>query len=248
MNTPYRRLPLTSLHNARELGGWHTPEGMTQYGVFLRTDMHGALSEEDMAYLKDYGVTMDVDLRGASELKHNPDALRDAPWCEYVHMPTIEEAAERAIDPKSFRPKPGMSMAEEYVTMVDERKDWVRNVFEAFGRCEGAAMYHCTLGKDRTGVITALLLGLCGVSDEDIIADYSVTEIYMQWVFDMISTRMPKEDLEIMEPLFGTPPSNMETLLGHIRASYGTIPEYLRLCGVPEEPLAKIKARLLGKK
>ncbi len=64
----YRRLPLKSLRNARELGGWHTPEGMTRYGVFLRTDMHGSVSEEDMAYLKDYGVTMDVDLRGASGL------------------------------------------------------------------------------------------------------------------------------------------------------------------------------------
>ncbi len=247
MQNNYRRLPLTELHNVRELGGWHTPEGMTQYGVFLRTDMHGAPSEADIAYLKAYGVTMDVDLRGASELRHNPDPLQNEAWCEYVHAPTVEEAAERAIDPKKFRPKPGMSMAEEYVQMADDRKAWVRAVFEALGRCKGVAMYHCTLGKDRTGVITALLLGLCGVSDEDIIADYCVTEVYMRWVFDAIRARMPKEDVEIMEPLFGTPPSNMETFLGHIRENYGSVPEYLRVCGIPDETTARIKARLLGK-
>ena len=77
MQNHYRKLPLIGIHNARELGGWHTPDGVTQYGVFLRTDMHEEVTPEDIAFLKDYGVTMDVDLRGASELRHHPDPLRD---------------------------------------------------------------------------------------------------------------------------------------------------------------------------
>ena len=248
MQNNYRRLPLVGLHNARELGGWYTPEGVTQYGVFLRTDMHGNPTAEDIAFLKDYGVTMDVDLRGASELAHNPDALRDAPWCEYVHMPTVEETAEGAMDPSKFHPTPSQSMAEEYIQMSDERKDWVRGVFEAFGRCTGAAMFHCTLGKDRTGIISALLLGLCGVADEDIIADYCVTEVYLHEVFDAIRARMPAEKLAVMEPLLATKPSSMEALLKHLRETYGGIPAYLRACGVSDELAALLKARMLGKK
>ncbi len=247
MKNPNRRLQLANLHNARELGGWHTPDSMTQYGVFLRTDMHATPTAEDIAALKDYGVTMDVDLRGAPELEHRPDPLRDEPWCEYVHVPMREESAEYAVAPGKFRPKPDFTMGKEYARMADVHQEWVRGVFEAFGRCTGTAMFHCTMGKDRTGLISALLLGLCGVADEDIIADYCVTEVYMRSVIDAFRAKMPPEELKYMKPLFDTPPSNMETLLGHLCERYGGIPAYLRACGVSDELAERIKARLLGK-
>ncbi|MBR4157756.1 MAG: tyrosine-protein phosphatase [Oscillospiraceae bacterium] len=247
MQNHYRKLPLIGLHNARELGGWHTPDGVTQYGVFLRTDMHEEVTPEDIAFLKDYGVTMDVDLRGASELRHHPDPLREEPWCEYVHLPTVEETEEKNVDPSKFRPDPNFSMSAVYVRMAEDRKDWVRKVFEAFGRCEGVAMYHCTLGKDRTGIVTALLLGNCGVSDEDIIADYSVTQVYLSRIIEIYRAKWPPEDKDRVKPMFGTPPETMETLLGHLNEKYGGIPEYLRACGVPDELAARLKARLLGK-
>ena len=242
-----RKLPLVGLHNARELGGWQTPEGVTQYGVFLRTDMHEAVAPEDVAFLKDYGVTMDVDLRGASELRHHPDPLREEPWCEYVHLPTVEETEEKNVDPSKFRPDPNFSMAAVYVRMAEDRKDWVRKVFEAFGRCEGTAMYHCTLGKDRTGIVTALLLGNCGVSDEDIIADYSVTQVYLRRIIEIYRAKWPPEEKDLVKPMFGTPPETMEALLGHLNEKYGGVPAYLRACGVSDELAAKLKARLLGK-
>ena len=247
MNERIRRLPLAALHNARELGGWHTPDGVTRCGVFLRTDMHAAPTGEDMAFLRAYGVTMDVDLRGASELEHRPDPLREEPWCEYVHVPMTEESAEYAVAPGKFRPKPGFTMGAEYVRMAEKHQEWVRGVFEALGRCEGAAMFHCTMGKDRTGLITALLLGLCGVSDEDIIADYCVTEVYMHGVLDAFRAKLPPEEIAFMEPLLGTPPSNMEMLLGHMREKYGGIPAYLGASGVSDALAGRIRARLLGK-
>ncbi len=244
-----RKLPLVGLHNARELGGWYTPEGVTKYGVFLRTDLHEQVTEEDLAFLRDYGVTMDVDLRNASELKRTPDPLREKPWCEYVHMPTVEENPDQEVDPSKFIPDPNFSMAKVYVRMADERKNWVRGVFEAFGRCEGAAMFHCTMGKDRTGIITALLLGNCGVSNEDIIADYCVTQVYLGRIIEIYQVKWASEDRdrEKVKSMFGTPPENMETLLKHLNEKYGGIPAYLRACGVSDELAAKLKARLLGK-
>ena len=245
----YRKLPLTGLHNARELGGWPTPDGMTQYGVFIRTDLHEQVTEEDLAYLRDYGVTMDVDLRNASELVRTPDPLKDEAWCEYVHLPTVEEKPDQEVDPSKFRPDPNFSMAKVYVRMADDRKDWVRKVFEAFGRCEGAAMYHCTLGKDRTGIITALLLGNCGVSEQDIVADYTVTQVYLRRIIEIYQVKWASEDRdkEKVKSMFGTPRTNMETLLKHLDDNYGGVPGYLRACGVSDELAAKLKARLLGK-
>lgn len=244
----YRRLPLEGMHNARELGGWYTPEGMTQYGVFLRADLHDALTEADLAFLKDYGVTMDVDLRGGSELTKRPDALGAEPWCEYVHLPTTEEVAARVADPSRARPRPDFSMAAEYVRIADERKDWVRRVFEAFGRSSGTVLYHCALGKDRTGIITALLLSICGVAEEDIIADYCVTQAYIRSFLEAFLAKLPPEERSRAAAMFATPPENVETLLGHLKEKYGGVREYLRECGVSDELAEKLKNRLLGKK
>ncbi len=247
----YRRLPLAGMHNARELGGWYTPEGMTQYGVFLRTEVPSAITAEDAVFLRDYGVTMDVDLRGGQELESMPDKLRGEPWCEYVHLSMFNQQVARGAGAgggpeKSFSPKE-FSWGMLYSRMVDDHKDWVRDVFEALGRCEGVALYHCTTGKDRTGIVSALLLGLCGVADEDIIADYCVSQVYLSWIYDRMKAKMSAEGAAAQDPFFSTAPENMEALLGHLREAYGGIPAYLSACGVPDELAARLKARLLGK-
>jgi protein-tyrosine phosphatase len=247
----YRRLPLSGMHNARELGGWYTPEGLTQYGVFLRTEVPSAITEEDAAFLKDYGVRMDIDLRGASELESMPDKLADAPWCEYVHLPMFNRQVARGASAgggpsQSYAPS-DFSWGVMYARMADNQKDWVRDVFEALGRCEGAAMFHCTTGKDRTGIVTALLLGLCGVAGEDIIADYCVSQVYLSWIYDSMKAKLESEKAAAQDPFFSTAPENMEALLKHLHENYGGIPDYLRACGVSDELASKLKARLLGK-
>ena len=248
----YRRLPLAGMHNARELGGWCTPEGLTQYGVFLRTEVPSAITEADADFLRGYGVTMDIDLRGGSELESMPDRLADAPWCEYVHLPMFNRQVARGASAgggpsQSYAPE-DFSWGVLYARMADNQKDWVRAVFEALGRCEGVAMYHCTTGKDRTGIVTALLLGLCGVADEDIIADYCVSQVYLSWIYDSMKAKMESEKAAAQDPFFSTAPENMQALLKHLHETYGGIPAYLRECGVADELAAKLKARLLGKK
>ncbi len=244
----YRRLPLAGMHNARELGGWYTPEGLTQYGVFLRTEVPSAVTDEDMAFLRDYGVTMDVDLRGAAELESMPDRLAEAPWCEYVHLPMFNPDASRGAGVGNRRAAADFTWGAMYVRMAEDYKDWVRDVLETLFRCEGVAIYHCTTGKDRTGIVTALLLGLCGVADEDIIADYCVSQVYLSWIYDRMKARLAAEGGNAQDPFFSTAPENMEALLKHLNGEYGGVPGYLRACGVPDELAAGLKARLLGKK
>ena len=83
----YRRLPLEKLVNARDLGGYAAAGGkITKYGVFLRTDCPVEISEKDWQYLKDYGVTMSIDLRGNDEAADSPSALADVPGHTYVHL------------------------------------------------------------------------------------------------------------------------------------------------------------------
>lgn len=242
----YRRLPLEGMTNARELGGWYTPAGMTRYGVFIRSEVPSRLTQRDMEFLRDYGVTMVVDLRGGEELGVMPDRLRDVAWAEYVHVPMYDADAARGAGLGKKSAEPGFTWGAQYVRMCEDFKDWTRRVMEALGRCQGAALYHCTTGKDRTGIITALLLGLCGVPEEDIVADYSVSQVYLSWIYNMMLENMPPDrEHSLRDPFFSTAPENMRFLLDHWKLEYGGAAGYLRACGVEEELLERLRGRLL---
>ena len=254
----YRRLPLTGLTNARELGGWNTPNGVTKYGVFLRTEVPFELPEEDLAFLKDYGVTMDIDLRGSSELVSMPDTLKDESWLEYVHMPMFDKrpnvggssgdaAANGGAGAARRTTEEGFSWGKTYVRMTEDSPEWVRTVLETIARADGVVMYHCTTGKDRTGIVSAMILGLCGVAEEDIMADYCVSEVYLEWLYARLrkSMNLPEGGGEI-EPFFKTAPTNMRMLLAHWKEQYGGVCGFLKHCGVTEECMETIRRRLVG--
>ena len=197
-----------------------------------------------MAFLRDYGVTMVVDLRGDSELASMPDLLREADWAEYVHLPMFEANAARGAGVGKKHSEAGFNWGDIYVAMCEDFKGWVQKVMEALGRCEGTALFHCTTGKDRTGIVAALLLGLCGVAEEDIVADYCVSQLYLDWIYEKMPVSRKSED---EDPFFGTAPSNMQKLLKHLREKYGGIVDYLRDCGVSDELIAKLRERLVIK-
>lgn len=249
----YRRLPLTGLTNARELGGWYTPNGVTKYGVFLRTEVPFELTKEDIAFLKDYGVTMNLDLRGSSELESMPDCLKDEDWVEYVHMPMFDSRANNGgannggAGAAKRTTEEGFSWGKVYVRMTEDSPEWVRSVLETIARADGVVMYHCTTGKDRTGIVSAMILGLCGVSEEDIMADYCVSEVYLEWLYDRLRKSMHLPDNGgATEPFFKTSPDNMRALLTHWKEQYGGVCGFLKHCGVTEECMETIRRRLVG--
>lgn len=245
----YRRLPLTGLTNARELGGWNTPYGITKYGVFLRTEVPYNITAQDIEFLRNYGVTMDIDLRGTSELGNMPDSLREEDWIEYVHLPMFDEQASRSggVGKMKMTMTENFSWGRQYVSMTENHKDWVVSVLETLARANGVAMYHCATGKDRTGIISAMLLGICDAAEEDILADYCVSEVYLEWIYARLRKMMnlPEGGAEI-EPFFKTAPVNMRTLLLHWQEQYGGVKGFLKDCGVSEDCVEILRHRLVG--
>jgi protein-tyrosine phosphatase len=241
----YRRLPLTGLINARELGGFPTPTGATKYGVFIRSELPKCLTENDKCFLKEYGVTADIDFRGNFETERTSDALKDEDWINYIHIPVFD--AEVAGEGKSIRKlidNDNFTWGDHYIEMVESRKDWVRNVFEAMSCEKAAVLYHCTTGKDRTGIITALLLGLCGVDRSDIVADYCVSQIYLQPIYQRMQKMLGENGRPADDPFFSTSPGHMTKLLDHFDNKYGSVAGYLEQCGVPGVILGKLKSKL----
>ncbi|MBQ8975281.1 MAG: tyrosine-protein phosphatase [Oscillospiraceae bacterium] len=264
MEKNLRRLPLQGLFNARELGGFPTAGGgVTAYGRFIRCELPRALTGQDMQYLKDYGVTRSVDLRGDSETARMPSALKDIRWVQYSHVPMFSTQAamgslrkdDSPLKPDKYSRHPAeplIDWGELYINMLEEYTDWTRRVLELAADEQGVMLYHCTTGKDRTGMLTALLLSIAGVADDDIIADYCVSQVYMRPVYIELMKIMPPlpgEDGKPLQPtidsaFFKTAPENMRRLLEHLEKKYGSVEDYVLHCGAGQDVIDKIRRKL----
>ncbi|MBR2717230.1 MAG: tyrosine-protein phosphatase [Oscillospiraceae bacterium] len=251
MTEHYRRLPLEGLRNARDLGGYPIPGGgVTRFGRFIRCEVPRRLTETDLALLRELGVTASIDFRGDMELEHYPSALRDVPWCEYIHIPTFNE---QVAFPRDYRPERVFAFVrwgDKYTEMLRFSGNWVRSVLETMASRKGAVMYNCTTGKDRTGIISALLLGLAGVDDRDIIADYCVSQVYLREVYLELAETLPGEretgETVLTDPFFRTEPENMEAMLDYIHANFGSVADYVRSVGVDDGTVETLRSRLAG--
>ena len=253
---PLRRLNTKGLYNARDLGGFPTADGrVTRFGVFVRSEAPVGLSPEDIAYLRAYGVAASVDLRGGIETRVRPSDL--AQLLPYYHRPLLHEAAI----PKAERLReegPGRDWGREYITMAEGARAWARDVLALAAETEGTLLFHCTTGKDRTGLLTCYLLSIAGVSRADIIADYCVSQVYLQPVYKkMLSGEIQlgpppgsedEKKLPPMPPLnegfFSTRPENMQALLDYMDESYGGVAAFLREAGVSAELMQGLRQKL----
>lgn len=252
---PTRRLMMKNLYNARDLGGFPTKEGKTtRFGVFVRSEAPVGLPPEDIAYLKEYGVTASMDFRSRGETEARPSDLREL--MPYYPRPLFNEAAIIGA-PKPPVPKK-LSWGEQYISMAEESRAWAGDVLSIAAQCPGVLLYHCTTGKDRTGLMTCYLLSIAGVQREDIAADYCVSQVFLEPLYQKIRTGQmslgPKLEKKLEdqgagpkmdESFFQTPAAAMLALIDYLCEKYGGVTEYLLEIGVLPETIAAIRDKLV---
>ena len=243
-------LPLKGARNTRDLGGYayravDGTRGVTASGAFLRSGSLTRLRTADREFLRAYGLTRVVDIRSDFEVRHWPDPYSGRPeyGVGYVHIPMLDQ-----LNSSGFRGALPECMFDVYRDLLDDSASSIRRVFEALDT-DGCALFHCRAGKDRTGVIAMLLLGLAGVSDEDIVADYVATQRYMG---HGLGVQRVAASIAILKPvprcLFEAAPHEMERALAHLHGTYGTARDYLEhAAGCPRPLLDRIEARLQGR-
>jgi protein-tyrosine phosphatase len=249
----YKRIPMETLVNARDLGGYPASGGkMTKYGLIIRSDCPIGISENDKKLLRDYGITLSIDLRGGDEAEAQPSGLKGLDWHTYRHLPIIkpDNSPHRIIEgERPAAPREGnFDLGDSYIDIVETAKLWVKQVFELCAAWEEGLMFHCFIGKDRAGIIAALLLGACGVCDTDIMMDYGASMSCLRPKFNQMNTDfIPKKRgrPDYSWGFFGSVPESMEALLFHLREKYGGVTEYLKNCGVIEDSIIKLKTKLL---
>jgi Protein tyrosine/serine phosphatase len=235
-----RRIPLEGAFNVRDLGGYAATGGKTtQWGRIFRADGLHKLTAQDQLELLNRGIRTVVDLRHEHEVREFRNVFADSDVVSYHNISLINPAATTRRDIRC--------LGDMYMDMVDNAQPLLKQVMELLAEKEGGALFHCSAGKDRTGVVSGLLLGLAGVSRETIVADYELTGPNIVPIMGELRKGIP--DIvpeEMAQELLGCAPSNMVMLLDHLEERYGGAEAYLRGIGLTEEQLGKLRSKLVG--
>jgi len=250
----YLHYPMKALVNCRDLGGLPTVDGgVTRFGVLIRSELPAKLAEEDLAMFKELNITTSIDLRNDEETENSPSDLRAVPWIDYKHINVASRQAAMGSEVKKPAPKPDLSAFFDmdwrggYCRMLDNKPDWVYAICEAFANAPAGVHFHCATGKDRTGLFAMLILSACGVSEADICANYCLSEVYMRPNYLGMIGRMGKDETEVdlSKGFFSTSHNIMRYVVNDLNEKYGSVVNYLRECGVSDELMDKIKAKLV---
>ncbi len=239
-------IALEGVSNLRDLGGWPTRDGGTvrRGQVFRSAALHG-LTEKDISALRSLGVHHIVDFRGDGERERWPTKLSDGVSIhELTIQPTIGASLRDLVqDPKSTAEDVVRVMRAAYGSYV---KDWAhryRTMFDLLLHEEPAPLlFHCTAGKDRTGVAAMLLLSALGVEEEVIHHDYLATN--RLWRRDAeVSAGLPPV---VADTLLSVQPAFLEAAYEAIHQGWGSIDTYLhQQLGLDDARMAVLRARLV---
>lgn len=241
-----RLLPLVGAYNFRDLGGYPTADGRhTRWGRLFRSDTLDELTEDDVRTLRDLGLASVVDLRTASEVERaGRRVLADEP-IHYVHLSVIQEEGgeERAA------PRLGINrVAERYLWYLDVGAEALVAAFELMADPDRYPMvFHCYAGKDRTGVLAALVLSCLGVDETAIVEDYVLTETRMELIKGRIrrDPRFGERFDTIPASALSVAAESMEEFLDGLAVRYGGAREWALQAGVRPEDLDVLEAELL---
>ena len=234
--------------NVRDLGGHPTQAGPTPFRAVVRADRIDRLSDAGWQALVDYGIRRVVDLRTAGERDGGPPEGLEV---EIVHesvLPDLEWEGWAEIDELSDRAPDGVTATEVvYVEFLERFRDgFARAVRHVADAPEGGVVVHCQGGKDRTGLVAALLLRLAGVSHEDIGADYSLSRQNLSAFLDeWIASAKDEEQRLRRSRTSDSPAESMIRVLQTIEQRHGDVAGYLRDAGLDDETIQRARSRLL---
>jgi protein-tyrosine phosphatase len=242
---PERRIGLSGPVNFRDLGGYDTVDGRrVRWRRLFRSDSLSPVTADDARLLtEELGLLAVVDLRTRRELdREGRGGLADVAL-HYHHVPLIEEV-ETGPDGPFER-----SLTDAYARLLDESAGRISDALAAIASevAEHPTVFHCTAGKDRTGIVAALVLALLGVSDEDIVSDYVLTQDVMPEMMERFPRRRLRnsEGLPYPSPIMRAEADTMHHTLAVLAEDYGSAAGWVQRASVDSEVVTKLRAALL---
>jgi protein-tyrosine phosphatase len=235
--------------NVRDLGGLPTEDGRrTRLGGVVRSDNVRRLTEEGWRALAEHGVQRIVDLRFPEELEE--DQPRDVD-IDVVHVSVLgagfdPEYVEELDAHLASVDDVADHYAWSYVDFLERYRERFGEAFAAIADAEGTVVVHCLAGKDRTGLVSAILLRLAGVDHATIGADYALTAGNLRERWEAWLQEAPDEERAKLEKLQHTPADAMARVVREIERRYGDVASYLRAAGLTDAQVERLRERLVA--
>lgn len=242
---------VTGFYNFREGGGMRTSDGRVVTEHLLRCDYPSGLDSDAIGFLSDIPVAGVIELRSEHEIKATTRFFSDA-GLKVLATP-INAASIRSMITDT------PSVEQMYQMLIEKEP---KQIAAAVGNVadvvpDGAALVHCTAGKDRTGIVIALIQEVIGVSDEDIVANYVLTEENLkgQWLQDKLDQALPllaqlppgvTVDLDKLQSIMSDSPATaIQGVLQTLREQYGSVEQFLLANGVASSQLDSLRTHLV---
>lgn len=244
---------LSSIDNFRDAAGTSTAytnanDGTMRAGVFYRSNALTP-STADLATLNSLGITNVYDLRTASEIAANPDTLPSGASYQNIDIIGSSTSGTSISNISLHSAADAIAMMEginrAFVSDSGMRSQFAE-LFNQLAGVDGAALFHCTAGKDRTGWTSAVLLSIAGVDSATIMTDYLATNDYTAKRVAATLAMIPPSMAAIYAPLLGVQASYLQTSLDEVVAQYGSMDNYLKEgLGLSQETLYVLRAKMV---
>jgi protein-tyrosine phosphatase len=244
---PQRRVIFDSIVNFRDIGGLATSDGrLVRTGVLFRSAILTFASDLDLVRLRNLRIGHVVDLRteeeqtmhGRADVSRLRATLHSVSLFDRVWDSSVYDAT---TDPVLF-------LSERYDDLLENNAHNVVRAIESIVTSDAPTVFHCSAGKDRTGIIAALILGSLGVADHDVVADYEATASEMDALMSLMGSINPMFEEKMREQpaaFLSAPAEAMSRTLTNLRWTDGGAEQYLLRRGLPASTLEALRARLL---
>lgn len=239
-----RHIEFERLHNFRDLGGYRTEDGRTvQWGRLYRSDSLSKLQGADWDQFLALKVGAVIDLRYPWEIEAK-GRVPDSEGLEYVNLSVEHRPYDQAeIDPDL---DPWRFLADRYAEVALDGAEELLQALEVIASGNAPQVFHCASGKDRTGLLAGLVLALLGVGEDDIVADFALTELATERLIADWTAANPGRTMTW--PGYGRAPEEvMRLFMSDLTATYGSVHDYaVEHLGVDETLISQLRTQLLS--
>lgn len=245
-----RVVELEGAYNVRDIGGYAVADGQhVRRGLVYRSASLAELTDADIEVIDALGVKLVIDLRSSAERAHRPTRMRGEVWArdyETSGADLIRALREGDATPETA----ALLMAGTYRVLHEEQADSFAELFRRIAVGDLPLLFHCAVGKDRTGAAAALLLTLLGVAPGDIFEDYLLTRQTVERSQADARAALAKAGTivpdDVLAPIIGVEETYLAAMFSAIDEKYGSVCRYAaKHLGVDNERLDAIRASLL---
>ena len=245
---PRRNVDLDGVFNFRDLGGYPTEDGRSlRWRTLFRADGLGRLTADDLERLRPIALKTVVDLRRAGEIDERGRFPFESYPVAFHHLPVIDTTWDRELARSENLPATEF-LHRAYTAMLAEGAPRFAAAFRVLAHADALpAVFHCAAGKDRTGLLAALVLGSLGVAAHDIVADYALTQATMDRFLERVRSERNGAALIDAAPqvFFAAEPAAMTRVLDDLVRGHGSVRGFVEAIGVEPDVLSRLEDLLL---